>query len=91
MARVTRATQVDLSFGDSPCELLHFGVGVIPAIWRATTRLYRSKPADSNHAERRFGERLRPCLVFGPVLARAFARFALTLRSLAAFKRLCLP
>src|SRR5438876_3088258 len=30
MARITYAAQIDLRFGDAPCELLHLGIGVCP-------------------------------------------------------------
>ena len=31
MARITHATQIDLRFGDSACELLQFGISVCPS------------------------------------------------------------
>jgi hypothetical protein len=83
---MTHAAQIDLRFGDPAREFLNFGVGFGPAISRASASTYKN---GSEHTGRLNpwrnafrAARARPRAVFGPVLARAFARLALILRLL---------
>ena len=57
-----------------------FRVRALPSL---RTKLDQKRRESSTHGEARFGLRANgPCAVLGPVLARAFARFALILRLL---------
>ena len=88
MARITHAAQIDLRFGDPAREFFYSGVGVWPGNF-ARERLHLFGKAGSEQTGRLNpwrsafrAARARPRAVFGPVLARAFARLALILRSL---------
>ena len=85
---MTHAAQIDLRFGDPAREFLDSGVGVWPGNF-ARERFTSSDKAGSEQTGRLNpwrnafrAARARPRAVFGPVLARAFARLALILRSL---------
>src|SRR6516225_222402 len=88
MSRTPHAAQIDLTFSDLTRELLDFRSGIGPAISRASAST-SSDTAGLEQAGRLnpwrrafLATRARPRAVCGPVLARAFARFALIFRSL---------
>jgi len=88
MSRTPHAAQIDLTFSDLTRELLDFRSGIGPAISRASAST-SSDTAGLEQAGRLnpwrrafLATRARPRAVCGPVLARAFARLALILRSL---------
>lgn len=88
MAYVAYAAQIDVRFGDPVSEVLDSDIGVCPGNFaRESPHLFgpgwvgiegRLKPWRKWFR----ATRARPCAVFGPVLARAFSRLALILRSL---------
>ena len=88
MARISHAAQIDLRFGDPARELLDFGVGPWPGNFaRERFHLFGQGWIGANGqaqpVAKRVSRRASAALaVFGPVLARAFARLALILRSL---------
>ena len=89
MARVTHAAQIDLRFGDPACEHLDVSAGVRPRdLTCEGLHLFRQALGRTGRAgSTRGGMHFSPSgrgrdEVFGPVLARAFARLALILRSL---------
>ena len=88
MTCITHAAQIDLRFRDSAREFMDFRVGAGAGNF-ARKRLNLSDNPGSESTGRLSAwrsefraERALPCLVFGPVLARALARFALILRML---------
>ena len=88
MARITHAAQIDLRFGNPARQFQDFGFGVWPGNFaRERVHLFRKKGSEETDTLKPWRSafravRARPCAVFGPVLARALARFALILRAL---------
>ena len=85
---MTHAAQIDLRFGDPPREFFYSGVGVWPGNFtRERLHLFGQGWIGANCRLNPWrsafrAARARPRAVFGPVLARAFTRLALILRSL---------
>jgi hypothetical protein len=86
--RRTHAAKSDLRFGDLACELLDFRIGVRACQASGECfnllRKYGAECMGTLNAWRSalVADLARPCAVFGPVLARAFARLALILDAL---------
>ena len=88
MARLTHAAQIDLRFGHLARQFQEFGAGGGPGdvARQRVDRFGKNRIRNNRHAQAVArplrAVRARPGAVFGPVLARALARFALVLRGL---------
>src|SRR5271166_6958550 len=93
MARATHAAQIDLRFRNPAREFVRLGVSICAGYFAREFHLFGHAPGSEQTGRlgpwrSAFSEaRARPGVVFGPVLARAFARLALILRALVAAAR----